>query len=76
MYSGRGTYIYSNGNKYDGYWSRGKRKTIDMIDVIKKCILMDMSSNVVYEGNWSNHWCGELPQTIQCKLIDIDDKVD
>ncbi len=76
VYSGRGTYIYSNGTVYDGYWSQGKRKTVDIVDVIKRCVLTDMSSDaVLYEGSWSHHWHGQFPQTMRCKLIDIDNKV-
>ena len=75
-YSGRGKYIYSNGNIYDGYWSRGKRKTVDIIDTIKKCIITEMKSNtILYKGSWSNHWRVAYQGNVRCKLLDIDNKV-
>ncbi len=75
-YSGRGKYLYSNGNIYDGYWSRGKRKTVDVTDTIKKCIISEMmSERVLYEGVWSNYWRKEYQGNVRCTLIDLDNKV-
>lgn len=76
LYSGRGKYFYSNGNVYDGYWSRGKRKTFTIDELIKRCIVMELDSDVVlFEGEWRSHWRQKYPNTVRCKLIDMDNKV-
>ncbi len=76
LYSGRGKYLYSNGSVYDGYWSRGKRKTLNIDEVIKRCVVTEMDSDaVLYEGEWRSHWKEKYPNMARCKLIDVDNKV-
>ena len=76
LYSGRGKYLYSNGSVYDGYWNRGKRKTLNIDEVIKRCVVMEMDSDaVLYEGERRSHWKEKYPNMARCKLIDVDYKV-